>query len=595
MDYISPENLNVLIIVDVQNCSPSNNVTSDPQKATILDELSRKFNQIDDINKLIYNNDLIVFTRDFHPLKKAGELVYTNCVNSTKTCKEAHISTKDKPVNIKDKLDLLRGVVNGSITGENTLGKHFLTQIDLLLKNKLATTNFNISDLSYLFLLSSYKNEIFQLINDTSYNHTISIKPDGIFKSVKGVLMKVTKNHDLSASSTEKIKTNKTEVKKVGETKLMREINWNNTQNKVDSLDLTKNTVLERFALAKKRQDDIKDVRSDASATWKMLSTLEKNKKEKERDKSFIQLNKGEFCANNSYSAFNYHDMTEESTNSKSKLKLNYDKLRSTGLWEYIISYSGTAKKELYITVCGEIGNISVIHTIIYGHIFWYAFYAKEAKKNISFIYEISGTLFLPNVPLQKEEQHTTTSPRADADMGITDSTKRNLSNGIIGGVNAGGMLRSLSGSLGKAAMSATTVVASNAPKVLTKGIASAITAVATKLEIDAPLKISFKNSYDKKDFSTGAVREKIIKIFTSYFNNLIDSSIEDLSVIKNGLNTMPPIEFDVKYEGVTIFKYTKQMDLPANIQKTTQKYNNDLYKYNKYKQKYLSISNNNK
>ena len=158
------------------------------------------------------------------------------------------------------------------------------------------------------------------------------------------------------------------------------------------------------------------------------ISKVSHEKDNKKRH--FIQLNKGQFCNEDSYSAFNYHTTIVQKitqhpvtlynfhSNVKTDINKNvlnkngtlttYDNedidsniIYSTGLWEYIIEYVNEKKvkpNKLNITVCGLVGNICVIHTILQGIHTWKSFYeAKLPNIETNFIYDISGTLFLPD------------------------------------------------------------------------------------------------------------------------------------------------------------------------------------------------------
>ena len=115
----------------------------------------------------------------------------------------------------------------------------------------------------------------------------------------------------------------------------------------------------------------------------------------------FVQLNKGEFCDYDSYSAFNYHTKFENNTMTNI-FHTNILKQYSTGLWEYITQLMNITnskgvkpKLKLNITVCGLVGDICVIHTIIQGIFFWKTYFAStHTNIEINFIYDISGTLF---------------------------------------------------------------------------------------------------------------------------------------------------------------------------------------------------------
>ena len=133
--------------------------------------------------------------------------------------------------------------------------------------------------------------------------------------------------------------------------------------------------------------------------------------------KKFIQLVKGQYCKYESYSAFNYHlklsKKIERNEEKRMLFKGNYitstylnnaNKANnaknpqdlSTGLFEYILK---TPKKNIEITVCGLVGEVCVINTVVEGLILWHNFYNKinGTGKKVTFNYSLAGTLFIGN------------------------------------------------------------------------------------------------------------------------------------------------------------------------------------------------------
>lgn len=116
-------------------------------------------------------------------------------------------------------------------------------------------------------------------------------------------------------------------------------------------------------------------------------------------NKSFVQLTKGQFCNYESYSAFNYHLGLTNPRNGKetSKIALPANKENSTGLNEYILKniFKNNTNKNISIdiTVCGLVGDICVINTILQGYLMIKKVYKLERK--YSFTYSLAGTLFV--------------------------------------------------------------------------------------------------------------------------------------------------------------------------------------------------------
>lgn len=120
-------------------------------------------------------------------------------------------------------------------------------------------------------------------------------------------------------------------------------------------------------------------------------------------DKKYITLTKGERCEKEAYSAFNYHivyDSSKPSDPVKSIIKPN-DATNSTGLWEWILK-NRDGKNEITITVCGLVGNVCVMHSLLQGIALWNNVYSKlpENKEvKVKFVYSLKGTRFAEGVP----------------------------------------------------------------------------------------------------------------------------------------------------------------------------------------------------
>ena len=110
---------------------------------------------------------------------------------------------------------------------------------------------------------------------------------------------------------------------------------------------------------------------------------------------------KGQYCGYESHSAFNYHwkiNLTKKLTSSELATYgvtyiSNKTKDYSTGLFEYILN---TSKKNIInITICGLVGEVCVIRSIIEGLIMWNMLYKNEnSEKKVIFNYSLMGTLF---------------------------------------------------------------------------------------------------------------------------------------------------------------------------------------------------------
>ena len=115
----------------------------------------------------------------------------------------------------------------------------------------------------------------------------------------------------------------------------------------------------------------------------------------RDNTKTFIQLTKGQFCNYESYSAFNYHlKLTNNRNNTELKKEgIEAQEKNSTGLYEYITKK--LPSENIEFTICGLVGDICVINTVLQGYLMVKKVYMNS--KNIKFIYSLAGTLFVGN------------------------------------------------------------------------------------------------------------------------------------------------------------------------------------------------------
>jgi nicotinamidase-related amidase len=132
---------------------------------------------------------------------------------------------------------------------------------------------------------------------------------------------------------------------------------------------------------------------------------------------NYISLTKGERCDKEAYSAFNYHiqyTYTDQAKPKKEDIAPNdpanpnkedippNDSANSTGLWEWILKNKTSNK--ITITVCGLVGNVCVMHSLLQGIALWNNVYSKEdiAKEvEVKFVYSLRGTRFAPVKPFE--------------------------------------------------------------------------------------------------------------------------------------------------------------------------------------------------
>jgi len=120
-------------------------------------------------------------------------------------------------------------------------------------------------------------------------------------------------------------------------------------------------------------------------------------------DGKYITLTKGERCDKEAYSAFNYHivyDSSDPANPVKSNIIPN-DAANSTGLWEWILKNRNGAN-EITITVCGLVGNVCVMHSLLQGIALWNNIYSRQEQNqgiSVKFVYSLQGTRFAKDVP----------------------------------------------------------------------------------------------------------------------------------------------------------------------------------------------------
>ena len=115
-------------------------------------------------------------------------------------------------------------------------------------------------------------------------------------------------------------------------------------------------------------------------------------------NRQYIALTKGERCDKEAYSAFNYHieyDSSQPSKPTYSKITPD-NAANSTGLWEWILKNRQTSN-EITITVCGLVGNVCVMHSLLQGIALWNNVYSKLPENEgvkVKFVYSLKGTRF---------------------------------------------------------------------------------------------------------------------------------------------------------------------------------------------------------
>jgi hypothetical protein len=109
-------------------------------------------------------------------------------------------------------------------------------------------------------------------------------------------------------------------------------------------------------------------------------------------------MRKGERCDKEAYSAFNYHityDPSRPKSPQKSEIPPN-SAANSTGLWEWILKTANEERQtQITVTVCGLVGNVCVMHSLLQGIALWNNVYSKiYPHVTVKFVYSLKGTRF---------------------------------------------------------------------------------------------------------------------------------------------------------------------------------------------------------
>jgi nicotinamidase-related amidase len=336
MDTTSP--MNVLVIIDVQNCFMFHNDNTAAKGATFLNLESEEVSTaiVDELAKLVNGKSHVVFSRDFHPINHIslegyeGRLLAPvdgiwpkHCRNKRVQCSPRITTQEPPPPNIPE-LSINNIFVN-TTSGELVVSKDIMVNDS----NRLEVIG---TELSYMFLKNdTLRKPVLQLI----LNNRIGDNKIGLADTM---VEKVDGNSSISIINTDDAS---------------RILN-----------DITKQTPLEI------------------------------------NGQKYISLTKGERCNKESYSAFNYHiEYTYDDPAKPIKGNINPSVANSTGLWEWILN-NKDGKNEITVTVCGLVGNVCVMHSLLQGIALWNSVYSNNNPLvKIKFVYSLQGTRFAPVIP----------------------------------------------------------------------------------------------------------------------------------------------------------------------------------------------------
>ena len=328
----------VLIVVDVANCFIAKG--SFAQHQLDKNQLSENYEQIKQISNLIDNNNHIIFTRDFHPQYHASLAYGINKDNKPANynvtypfhCRDLSRTCFNNTKNLKNK----KSYQDPSTIKHDSIIEYFNKNIENIpteLITKIMLNNMYESNILNIFLQTKILDQ--QIIGP---NLTFLYYGTKYYKTI----YELTKDEKYTIGL---YLDNKPHLKEPS----------------IKLIDIKDPLIVDK--------------------------------------KTFVQLTKGQFCNYESYSAFNYHlKLTNNRNISKpSKIPLKADKNNSTGLNEYISKkiLNNNNKKNnsiIDITVCGLVGDICVINTILQGYLMIKKVYRLD---NYKFTYSLAGTLFV--------------------------------------------------------------------------------------------------------------------------------------------------------------------------------------------------------
>lgn len=320
----------ILIVVDVANCFISKGSFSEHK----LNEntLDKNYQQIKEIVKLIDENEHIIFTRDFHPQYHASLAYGTELKNRGPdwgVTYPTHCRNLDRRCYNNEK----PGMIGKNSIKYDSIGKYMVENIENIPEEIISKIMLNDKVYSDFNILEKFiiGPELTFLYYGTKYFNVID------------ELINKGKQYEIG----------------------LKPVNSNKNHTKEPSIE---------------------------SITWDKSPFISK-------EKTFIQLTKGQFCNYESYSAFNYHlelinrrnGVVINNEKMTKKIGLEAQKKNSTGLYEYV--NNRLPSKNIEFTVCGLVGDICVINTVLQGYLMVKKVY--NTSQNIKFIYSLAGTLFV--------------------------------------------------------------------------------------------------------------------------------------------------------------------------------------------------------
>ena len=331
--------MNVLVIVDVQNCFMYNSDENKPSINLNVAEEQVSNEIISELEILAKKSDVVVFSRDFHPLN--------------------HIS--------------IEGSEGRSFSPPNVWPAHCRNR-RIKCKSRLQETTVDVEQQQSAknHIVNTETGELFEYGTD-QWNANKS-KPNFIYVIGTDLSHAFFKNKLFKDPVKRLVVANKTGRYKIGLTTTRMEY--------VDD-----NYKLLTIDPAQQGTPDTSNA---------PLTTVD--------GKKYIALTKGERCNDEAFSAFNYHINYDPANAAKPEAVPipPTDKSKSTGLWEWILLNNKKENTEITITVCGLVGNVCVMHSLLQGIALWNNLYSKDlanADIKVKFVYSLCGTRFAAVLP----------------------------------------------------------------------------------------------------------------------------------------------------------------------------------------------------
>ena len=370
MSFVALDELKVLVAVDVQNCFMSNlngGTFLNMSGRNLLDQYSKSIQLTDAINKLCDLNDLIIFTRDMHPL---NHISFGTTSSDDKS--EEYKSVEGRPIDPESLGTWPIHCRDSELKCKSRKEGEVVPYIEPTYTDTIGST------LKIALKSIDELNELSETFRKTARNQ-INAFIDKINR--RGLSNYIIKGNELSYFFYNILSTRLWDVIK-----------------QLNSLKREEVIALQRNG-----------INSETGYTDGELG-IPSEQTPKEIDyngKKVVSLWKGERCNQESYSAFNYHIDYDATNPSSPKIKTEFnsiDKNNTTGLFEYILKKTDNKPKKIIITICGLVGDVCVMHSFLQGITLWERVYKPLFPEGTicEFKINLDSTYFLglPGVPM---------------------------------------------------------------------------------------------------------------------------------------------------------------------------------------------------